>query len=94
MEKYKRRAQLMCDLYDEKARIAQYQLDAYRDVLLEIEGISAPADLWAYLDAEKKKAAIVKEEHPSYDEWEEARHRLDALENAEKWLRKIDYYGE
>lgn len=94
MEKYKRRAQLMCDLYDEKARIAQYQLDAYRDILLEIEGVSVPADLWAYLDAEKKKAAMIKEEHPSYDEWEEARHRLDALENAEKWLRKIDYYGE
>lgn len=94
MEKYKRRAQLLCDLYDEKVRIAQYQLDAYRDVLLEIDGISATADLWAYLDAERKKAAIVKEEYPSYDEWEEARYRLDALENAEKWLRRIDYYGE
>ena len=94
MEKYKRRAQLMCDLYDEKVRIAQYQLNAYRDVLMEIEDKSVPADLWAYLDAEKKKAIIAKEEQLSYDEWEKARYRLDALEDAEKWLRKIDYYGE
>lgn len=90
MEKYKRIVQLLCDLYDEKARIAEYQIEAYRDILLEVEGASTPADLWAYLDAEKKKAALIKEEYPSYDEWEEAKHRLLALENAEKWLRKLE----
>lgn len=90
MEKYKRRAQLMCDLYEEKVRTTQYQLDAYRDVYMEAVGIPSPADLWAYLDAEKKKASFTKEEYPSFDEWEEAKNRLAALENAEKWLRKVE----
>ena len=80
----------MCEVYAEKARTMQYQLEAYEDIMLEIEGISKPADLWAYLDAEKKKAALIKEEYPSYDEFEEAKHRLVAVENAEKWLRKVE----
>lgn len=94
MEKYNRRASLLCELYDEKARKVEYQRDAYRDVLLEIEGISSPADLWAYLDAEKKKTILIEEEHPSYDEWEKARSRLVALENAEKWLRRVEEVDE
>ena len=82
--------QLMCDLWESRVRAEQFQLDTYREILLEIDGASSPADLWAYLDAEKKKATATRDEYPSYDEWEESRNRLDALEFAEKWLHKVE----
>lgn len=90
MEKYKRMAQLMCELWDSRVRAEQFQLDTYRDVLLEIEGASCLEDLWAYLDVEKKKATTIRDGCPSYDEWEEAKNRLNALEYAEKWLHRLE----
>lgn len=91
MEKYKRRAQLLCDLYGDVARTTQYQLDAFRDIYLEIESASTPADLWAYLDVESKKAIQMRDGDSSYEDWEKARYRLKALEYAEEWLKKVGY---
>lgn len=86
---------MLYDLYDEKSRIIKHQTDAYRDILFEVETSSNVADLWAYIDVEKKKAERIKNGSPSYDEWEGSKYRLGALENAEKWLREVDEkYGE
>lgn len=88
MERYKRTAQLLCWVnYEKELRLAG-ETEAYRDIAMAIEG-STPNDLWAYIDVEKKKAEKVKNSDVDYAEWIKARGRIDALESAEHWLKRI-----
>lgn len=88
MERYKRTAQLLCWVNYEKELRLEGETEAYRDIAMEADG-GNPNDLWAYIDVEKKKAEKVKNSDISYAEWIKVRGRIEALESAEYWLKRI-----
>ena len=106
MERYNDRMGLIYALSKRNFRAAEVKKETYEALSFAIASANTPADIWAYIDVEKKKANLLKEdcldgyidlendEDNGYDEWLDARDRIAALEEAEAFLRKLERHGE
>lgn len=59
---------------------------AYEDFMTNLSPEESMDKVYAYIQDERALAEMTKEEYPSYEDWMDARGRLDAYDKIEKGL--------
>lgn len=79
-------AEILYQAADDEALRKGGEKHAYEDFLASVPPDENIEKVYAYIQSERKMAQLTKEEYPSYEDYMDARGRLDAYDKIEKGL--------
>lgn len=86
MIKHTRIAEILHDAATDVSLRVEGEVKAYEDFLTSVLPDEDIEKVYAYIQSERRMAEMTKKEYPSYEDYMDARGRLDAYDKIEKAL--------